>query len=164
MLVIGLGLSVAIAFWPNPNNTLPISHILNDEEVDISEALNLVVMSHRKDMVQLALTNDTPNKIFYSGYTPSSYSERPEKGSINPLYHVEYKVKGTWTKKNIGFCGTGLAELAVPSGHAGKFEVFGIDANVPTMIGIDYWRRDSSNNLVRGILWTDVDTHASLAE
>ena len=63
MLVIGLGLSVAIAFWPNPNNTLPISHILNDEEVDISEALNLVVMSHGKDVVQLALVNGTPNKI-----------------------------------------------------------------------------------------------------
>ena len=164
MLVIGLGLSVAIAFWPNPNNTLPISHILNDEEVDISEALNLVVMSQGKDVVQLALVNGTPNKIFYTGHTPSSYSERPKKGHINPLYHVEHKVKGTWMKKNIGFCGTGLAELAVPSGHAGRFEVFGIDANVPTKIGIGYWGRDASNKLVRGILWTDVDTHASLAE
>ena len=147
----------------NPNNTLPISKILNYEDVDTPEALNLVVMSHRKDIVQLALVNDTPNKIFYGGYTPSSFSERPERGNINPLCQIERKVNGTWVKKNIGYCGTGMADLAVPSGHAGKFKVL-IDADLPNKIGVSYWGRDASNNPVMGILWTEVDTSPSLAE
>ena len=57
----------------------------------------------------------------------------------------------------------GMADLAVPSGHAGKFKVL-VDADLPNKIGVSYWGRDASNNPVMGILWTEVDTSPSLAE
>ena len=161
LFIFSICLCVGIFFWPDPNNTLPISRILQGEVAakvqSRSAKAELIFLSKDKDKIRLALVNNSPSKIVYTGFTPDSYSERPDPGHINPICLIEQKQNGIWTKKNVAVCGTGLADLAVASGHAGKFEVFGIDVNLPARIGVQYSGADASNRPVSGILWSEVN-------
>jgi hypothetical protein len=63
---------------------------------------------------EFALSNATPNSVWFTGYSVQS-----------PIYYVEHLDGNRWVAKEMGwFCGTGLERREIPSHERTTFTVF----------------------------------------
>ena len=90
----------------------------------------IVVASHAESweqfhslVAELVFVNPLKVPVSYRGYTPGSFETRPDKGRIHPLYQSQMKgvEERLWHDCSNGFCGTGVDEMIVRPGEAGRF-------------------------------------------
>jgi hypothetical protein len=57
-----------------------------------------------------------PNRALvpYFGYTANSFSPPLPEGTMSPLYLLELRQGGVWKARGIGWCGTGIGNVALP--------------------------------------------------
>lgn len=72
---------------------------------------------------EFALVNRIGSSVAYTGYRTDSWDKRPPRGRISP-HHTATVQNGNsaWLDASLGFCGTGLDELIVPTDCGGVFE------------------------------------------
>ena len=113
----------------------------------------------------LAFTALNPNKtpLPYVGYLPSSFDPPTAKGRISPLYRMEIRRNGKWQPHGIGWCGTGVGDVALPPGEPQRFDVpVPADGWDALKVGIVWYpaardHRDSST------AWSEVIARGNLA-
>jgi hypothetical protein len=77
-----------------------------------------------------------PNKspVMFVGYRPDSFDPPIEKGRISPIYVVELRRNEKWEKHPMGWCGTGVDGIELPTVSAQSFG-FAVPAD-PTIKGV----------------------------
>jgi hypothetical protein len=165
--------SVAMAIWhylwPDPNNTLPIAIVLPPEAVrqldsgHETERPSILFLKPEQaaqsgsQRFQFALVNPTEYQIKFVGYRPDSYSVRPRRGTIHPLYSLRIKTNGGSRGKGMLWCGTGSGELLVIPGHAGRFDATYDYSSGDDLfqVGVECQWTDETGRPHKTMIWSD---------
>jgi hypothetical protein len=156
---------VGLAVWayvPDPNNTLPMARIVppdllapikgatQPQIIWLGEEPAVDSSGHHRYWV--AIVNPTSHTLHYHGYTMDSWSQRPPWGEIYPFYAPEHQTAAGWTPDQLARCGTGAGDLAIKPGHAGKFDVYDHDGNLPFRVRVGYTLTKGGAPSGRGVL------------
>jgi len=169
-LLIAMGIvSVALAVWarlPDPNNTLPMERLVGKnvlEREKVGKAPRVIVLKVEPapdfeqggERVFLALVNPSPYTLHYAGYTMDSWSERPAPGEIMPLFSTQVRTDGVWAPKPNLRCGTGVGDLRVRPGHAGRFDTWRVVTDAPIKIGVSCTWEDETGIRQGDEFWSE---------
>ena len=108
--------------------------------------------------VKVTHPNDQP--LPYVGYVPESFSPPIPEGRIEPLFKVEYLRNGQWQPSPLGWCGTGLGPVSLPTGKPVTFFVHvDSDGFEAVRVGISWHVPDSSH---AEVAWSNHVTNQDL--
>jgi hypothetical protein len=81
------------------------------------------VSTAKDGLLTFELSNPNAEALPYFGYRSDSFEGGLKEGTIAPLYRVEVLQGKEWKVYKIGWCGTGLGEVSVPSKGKATFGV-----------------------------------------
>jgi hypothetical protein len=97
------------------------------------------------------VTNPNDMPLPYVGYTSDSFEGGLKEGTISPIYRIEVKQRDQWNKHGVGFCGTGIGPVTLPSKKSVTFAVALPAAEWDAAkVGLTWWPpgADSENAVV----------------
>jgi hypothetical protein len=150
------------AFDTNPDNTLPIEVMLpHYVQSPGSHALQIILTSSKPQpsgdtQLTFVLVNSGKLPVYYTGYTPYSYSPRLTKGQISPLYKIQTKVGTLWQGKDLSWCGNGVKSMRLLPGHVAQFTVWQHPTEPTIRIGVPFHFNTNAVNSERGTVWSAV--------
>ena len=100
------------------------------EEGDEQTALEVRIKSAAVTMLgespYLALScevrNPTAAALVFVGYLPDSFDPPLQAGTASPIYVLEFQRDGEWQPHPLGWCGTGMGAIELPSDGESVFD------------------------------------------
>ncbi len=166
-IVVCVGIA-CLASSSDDTNTLPIAKIAETTGVAVTDVgtgttPSIVFVRTRSEalggakaiVAEFVLVNPLDVPITYYGYTMDSYQTRPPAGEIHPLYSRRDKEGDEWKDVRAGWCGTGAADMKVPSKKAGRFEALIQLPSPVTQVGFQCAWTAADGKKVEQIIWSD---------
>jgi hypothetical protein len=86
--------------------------------------------------------NPNAEPLPYVGYRANAFAPPLMAGTVAPLYSVEVLKGGKWTPHPIGWCGTGVGEVAIPARGKASFTVHLPDGDWEAMkAGLSWFKK-----------------------
>jgi hypothetical protein len=113
--------------------------------------------------LNVEVSNTGVRVLKYVGYRPDSFSPPIEKGRISPMYRVEVRQAGKWQTYPIGWCGTGIDDIALEPKTSATFAVW-VKAGPwdAVRVGLPWHRTGQDKDAAPALSWSSEITRLEI--